>query len=774
MATNNAVNLTQLKKSVFNMKNYIDKSLPDADKYLNERIVEKDIDSLHPEYETVAGSNNNKQCIYNFDITGKHSDTMAVVCELSINTTTTVYITSAKIVENYETNNSAVSLPTIHIFDDSTGTEIAMCYVGLRATKIVNSEGKIDMTTRQYNSAFIQFARSDEYIKNDTNNLYSKGFKLKVKFYDISNNYVGDVYHIPYNLKNGKGSSLYQETCQISDDATNSLVMGYKSTCNTSNTINIGYNCASNGSGVMVAASSTINSNASYLFGTGCTIDRMYSMAVGMGLTIPKANNNKGSMIIGTGGTLATDSLFAISTAKINKNSSDCNDIRYPFEVKTNNDVYLRGSNLILETGNDPSQDNHLITKKYVDTKVAGIVNSAPETLDTLKELATALGNDPNFATTVATQIGNKVDKVDGMSLTHNDLTNDLKANYDVAYAYSQATHSYNDLTDKPTIPSIDGLATKNNPVFVNSISLGREQDSTIGINSTAVGDSVIASGEYSHAEGFACEALGNGSHAEGDTCTASGEASHAEGAGSEAIGAFSHAENYSFAEGKNSHAEGHWNYASSENQHVQGKFNIKDTAGKYAHIVGNGKNNNSRSNAHTLDWSGNGWFAGKVTQEGSPVDNKDLTTKKYVDDKVAGIVVPTKTSELTNDSNYLTEHQSLDGYAKTTDLHTHDNKEVLNTITAEKVAQWDNNTGGSTSGINIVTISQADYDALKTKDANTLYLITTTNAGTVDTTNNNITLSDDLPAGTYTLKYEDENNQPLDGFDEITTLEVQ
>lgn len=45
-------------------------------------------------------------------------------------------------------------------------------------------------------------------------------------------------------------------------------------------------------------------------------------------------------------------------------------------------------------------------TKAYVDTKVAGIVNSAPETLDTLKELADALGNDPNFATTVLTKIG--------------------------------------------------------------------------------------------------------------------------------------------------------------------------------------------------------------------------------------------------------------------------------------------------------------------------------------------------------------------------------
>ena len=47
-------------------------------------------------------------------------------------------------------------------------------------------------------------------------------------------------------------------------------------------------------------------------------------------------------------------------------------------------------------------------TKAQVDKKVSDLVNSAPETLDTLNELANALGNDPNFATTVANQIGIK------------------------------------------------------------------------------------------------------------------------------------------------------------------------------------------------------------------------------------------------------------------------------------------------------------------------------------------------------------------------------
>jgi hypothetical protein len=49
-------------------------------------------------------------------------------------------------------------------------------------------------------------------------------------------------------------------------------------------------------------------------------------------------------------------------------------------------------------------------TTAFVQTAVSGLVDSAPATLDTLNELAAALGDDPNFATTVSTQIGAKLD----------------------------------------------------------------------------------------------------------------------------------------------------------------------------------------------------------------------------------------------------------------------------------------------------------------------------------------------------------------------------
>lgn len=51
---------------------------------------------------------------------------------------------------------------------------------------------------------------------------------------------------------------------------------------------------------------------------------------------------------------------------------------------------------------------------------------------------------------------------------------------------------------------------------------------------------------------------------------------------------------------------------ASTEGAHVIGKYNLIDNESKYLHIIGNGTNT-IRSNAHTVDKEGNGWFAGNV-----------------------------------------------------------------------------------------------------------------------------------------------------------------
>lgn len=144
------------------------------------------------------------------------------------------------------------------------------------------------------------------------------------------------------------------------------------------------------------------------------------------------------------------------------------------------------------------------------------------------------------------------------------------------------------------------------------------------GEGAHAEGCNTLALGNYSHAEGAETTASGIASHAKGYHTTASGDGSYAEGYYTEASGLYSHAEGYgTIASETNSHVEGFGTVASSEYQHVQGKFNIEDSANTYAHIVGNG-DANTRSNAHTLDWDGNAWFAGNIT---IGTDNKQLAT---------------------------------------------------------------------------------------------------------------------------------------------------
>lgn len=123
-----------------------------------------------------------------------------------------------------------------------------------------------------------------------------------------------------------------------------------------------------------------------------------------------------------------------------------------------------------------------------------------------------------------------------------------------------------------------------------------------VGMKSHAEGERTIAKGGASHAEGWETQALDSYCHSEGAKTVASGRiGSHAEGCETVSSGGFG------------SHSEGRGTKAAGTSQHVQGKYNIEDTAGKYAHIVGNGTSDSKRSNAHTLDWEGNAWYAGSV-----------------------------------------------------------------------------------------------------------------------------------------------------------------
>ena len=76
-------------------------------------------------------------------------------------------------------------------------------------------------------------------------------------------------------------------------------------------------------------------------------------------------------------------------------------------------DGTISGVTFIDEDNMASNSATHLATqqsiKTYVDAEVAGVVDSAPAALNTLNELAAALGDDANFSTTTSTALGNRL-----------------------------------------------------------------------------------------------------------------------------------------------------------------------------------------------------------------------------------------------------------------------------------------------------------------------------------------------------------------------------
>ena len=234
---------------------------------------------------------------------------------------------------------------------------------------------------------------------------------------------------------------------------------------------------------------------------------------------------------------------------------------------------------------------------------------------------------------------------------------------------YIKTEDGYNGL--KESISAVtDNKMDKTNPTGTGSFSINRKAGTVIGVNSHAEGNNTTASGDSSHAEGSGTTASDYYSHAEGDNTTASGNSSHAEGTNTTASGANSHAEGSSItasgysshaegsgttasgysshtegtgtiASGDYSHAEGAGTIVSGNYSHAQGRYNIKDTSNIYADIIGNGTNYTARSNAATVDWEGNAWFAGDVYTGSTSGTNKDdgskkLATEEYVNSSIA------------------------------------------------------------------------------------------------------------------------------------------
>lgn len=102
-------------------------------------------------------------------------------------------------------------------------------------------------------------------------------------------------------------------------------------------------------------------------------------------------------------------------------------------------------------TASSGTNNFQIANTQFVRTEISNLVNSAPSTLDTLNELATALGNDPNFATTITNNLAGKANltgatfsgPISGPSGDFGVLKQS-----GVVVSVSGHTHSYTDITN--------------------------------------------------------------------------------------------------------------------------------------------------------------------------------------------------------------------------------------------------------------------------------------------------------------------------------------
>ncbi len=106
------------------------------------------------------------------------------------------------------------------------------------------------------------------------------------------------------------------------------------------------------------------------------------------------------------------------------------------------------GTTATIQNLTAPLNDLDAATKKYVDDEVAGLVDSAPGTLDTLNELAAALGDDADFSNTVTTSIATKLPLAGGTMTGAIAMgTNKITGLGDPTAAQDAASKNYSDTT---------------------------------------------------------------------------------------------------------------------------------------------------------------------------------------------------------------------------------------------------------------------------------------------------------------------------------------
>lgn len=182
----------------------------------------------------------------------------------------------------------------------------------------------------------------------------------------------------------------------------------------------------------------------------------------------------------------------------------------------------------------------------------------------------------------------------------------------------TSAEKAYKDKNGNP----IEETYAKKSIYNETTVSMGRKNGSSVGTRSFAFGNNVESSGSDSFSEGYETTASGFISHAEGWKTTASGNRSHAEGYSTVASGFNSHSGGHlSKSKGINSFAYGLGAVAGSSGQSAIGWYNVdENNKDSYTNpfVVGNGSDENTRSNAFRVNKSGSVYGKAEYNSSGA------------------------------------------------------------------------------------------------------------------------------------------------------------
>lgn len=326
----------------------------------------------------------------------------------------------------------------------------------------------------------------------------------------------------------------------------------------------------------------------------------------------PSTNTNSWTIYKGTSQSL---NLLTIGNGADSTNRSNAATV----------DIYGNGWFAGTLTVTEDGVESQVATKADIEK----LLDNPEGALDSILELAAAMEEHQNVVDALDDAIGNKADKS--------------------ALAKVAFTGKHSDLTGAPALAPGTG---ENSLIQTGCTASTHKGSFAEGLRTTASnngahaeGVDTIASGDRSHAEGNKTIASGTYSHAQGNLTHANGNASFTAGAGTIAVNARETVlGSYNIPtvhsnDKPNRKYVGDWNkdktYTNADCVRHNNKFYVCQAADNTAepgtsgsnwneltgssasyHLltIGNGNNNDERSNAATVDMYGNAWFAGNIT----------------------------------------------------------------------------------------------------------------------------------------------------------------